>query len=233
MIGLESETKKYITLKFNVIDNGIGISKEQQLKIFEAFSQADSSTTRQFGGTGLGLSISAQLVRLMGGEIGVVSEPNQGANFYFTARFLKPQSKYVAVEDRLQNVANVEPLPLAILVAEDNIVNQKLIVSILEKVGHKVTLANNGLEAVEKCKTDSFDIILMDMQMPVMGGEEATLIIKKQSNNKVPIVALTAHAMAEDRQRYLSAGLDAYVAKPINRKELYSVIKDLTDKSVN
>ncbi len=228
---VEKQEADRVQLLFHVSDTGLGIPYEKQAKIFEAFSQADSSVTREYGGTGLGLSISSQLVHLMGGDIGLQSEPGKGSTFYFTAWFgLSKQLKEQEPkgEAQSQDVVVHEHENIHVLVAEDNAVNQKLVKRILEKVGYEVTLAENGKEAVDIFSKNSFDIILMDMQMPLMSGEEATQCIREMENgDKVPIVALTAHAMSGDREKYLAAGLDGYVSKPINKKELFSLISSL------
>ena len=353
-----------VFLRVTVADTGIGIPPDKHQQIFESFSQADTSTTREFGGTGLGLSISSQLVKLMGGEISIESEPGQGTQFHFTAKFgsvtgsevptmvlqgpelkgfralaiddneanrhllgcllpfwgmevtlaasgeeglkrfeeqqrngtpfsvvltdkkMPGFSGYETVEElrRLPGGANVPVLmltsspvaedqrqhaalrifkriskpiirdelrtalqlalhvshsgqveaakseqthdsqPLRILLAEDNAVNQKLAMRLLEKMGHRITLATNGKEAVEEAQRRDFDVILMDIQMPVMGGVQAVQLIRKaeaEAGRRTPIVAMTAHAMKGDREKYLAAGMDGYVSKPI-RSELLS-----------
>lgn len=222
-----------VKLEFHVTDTGIGIPFKKQKGIFAAFAQADSSVTREYGGTGLGLSISAQLVELMGGKIDLRSEPGRGSDFFFTAWF----EKVSAADQERAVVGEVEAdepeqRNLSILLAEDNLVNQKLAVRMLEKAGHEVRLANNGKEAVELFKQADFDIILMDIQMPVMGGEEAAAKIRKaKGGSEVPIVALTAHAMSEDRERYLSQGMDGYVSKPFKLKELLDCMQSLVSRN--
>jgi PAS domain S-box-containing protein len=233
-ISLENTYHEEVELLFNVTDTGYGIPQEKQAKIFEAFSQADSSTTRQFGGTGLGLSISASLVRMMGGALNLRSEPNRGSSFYFTVTFMKSTKKEIVTSPtEVQPIAEEKAQALEgirVLLAEDNAVNQKLAIRLLEKAGLTVSVANNGQEAVDLFSEQEFDLILMDMQMPVMSGEEATAQIRSfRERGTIPIVALTAHAMSGDREKYLAAGMDGYVAKPINKKELYSVIQELTE----
>ncbi len=208
-------------LHFVVRDTGIGIETEKLEHIFEAFSQADASTTRQYGGTGLGLSISKKLVELMNGRIWADSKVGEGSEFHFLIEFA------VAAEGAIKSAApaarHVMAAPqygLSVLVVEDNIVNQKLTKKLLEKRGCSVIIANNGKEALDliKAKPDSsYDLIFMDCQMPVMGGFETTEHIRKLQGRigDIPIVAMTAHAMTGDRERCLSAGMNDYISKPL------------------
>jgi PAS domain S-box-containing protein len=231
----ESEEEGRVCLHFRVEDTGIGIPVESQTRIFEAFSQADSSTTRRYGGTGLGLTISRRLVEMMGGRIWLESTPGKGSAFHFTAWMGK------AGQTNPRAVAPLSPpgihLPLPerrrgfhILLVEDNRVNQMLAVRLLEKRGHHVQVAGDGREALEKLGTADFDLVLMDVQMPVMGGFEATAAVRemeKGTGKHIPIVALTAHAITGDREHCLAAGMDGYVAKPIHPKELFEQIEAL------
>lgn len=223
----ESESK--IELNFSVSDSGVGIPEEKQRKVFEAFEQADSSTMRKFGGTGLGLSISARLVERLGGKLKLASREGQGSVFSFSIEVAKGEAAEHPAGAQ-EPVPETESRPLQILLAEDNRVNQMVATRMLENAGHTVTLAQNGSEAVERYQEGSFDIILMDIQMPVMDGEEATRAIRKAESTgspKVPIVALTAHALEGHREHYLSQGMDGYVSKPISKNELLRVITDL------
>ncbi|MCB0337756.1 MAG: response regulator, partial [Bdellovibrionales bacterium] len=232
-VELLDRSKSGVHLRFSVADTGIGVPEDKQEKIFQAFEQADSSTTRQFGGTGLGLAISARLVDLMGGEIGLESKENLGTAFYFTAKIACANQVVESEELVVESSKDTGLLPpaLRVLLAEDNLVNQKLAKRILEKAGCKVLVANNGQEAVDSFKSDSFDVILMDMQMPIMGGDEATRQIRDcAGGSSIPIVALTAHAMAGDREKYLSIGMDGYVSKPINRKDLFRTLNRLLEQ---
>ncbi|MDD3482614.1 ATP-binding protein [Azovibrio restrictus] len=209
-------------LHFSVRDTGIGIPADKQADIFAAFSQADTSITRRFGGTGLGLAICGKLVGLMGGRLWVESESGRGSTFHFT----------VALEAAVPDEAHPgQPETeragpeggLRILLAEDNLVNQKLATRLLEKDGHRVTPAGNGAEAVELARLGGLDLVLMDMQMPLMDGIEATQRIRAWeavSGGHLPIVAMTANAMQGDRERCLAAGMDGYVAKPVKLAEL-------------
>jgi signal transduction histidine kinase/ActR/RegA family two-component response regulator len=220
-----------LPIRFAVSDTGIGISDDKQKLIFEAFRQGDGSTAREYGGSGLGLAICSRLVALMGGNIWVESKPGEGSVFSFIAR-MSPVTESAA--------APGAPLPgscaagaeaqesggLRILVADDNPVNQKLVSRVLEKFGHVAAVVNNGREAVEAACTGDFDVILMDVEMPEVDGFEATALIRatERSRRRVPIIAMTAHAMAEDRQRCLDAGMDDYLTKPIARNELAAVL---------
>ena len=216
-----------LEILFTVADTGIGIPTEKQSTIFEAFSQADASTTRRFGGTGLGLAICSRLVSLLGGRIWVESEPGKGSTFYFTA-----QLKLAAVLDSVKNGdgigrAHLETPRYKILVAEDNLVNQKLAVRILDKAGHRVSVANSGREALEKLSEEPFDLVLMDLQMPEMDGFAATAAIReheRKTGYHLPIVAMTAHAMKGDRERCLQEGMDEYLSKPIDAHQLVQLV---------
>jgi PAS domain S-box-containing protein len=235
-VEVESQSRQGVTLHFSVADTGIGIPPEKQRRIFEAFSQADSSTTRKYGGTGLGLSISRQLVELMGGRIWVQSEAGQGSTFHFTAQFdlgkagqksiSAPRAKIRAstARGRAHNVKR----SLRVLVAEDNPVNQELVVQLLTRRGHTVVVAENGRHAIASLKRHPFDLVLMDVQMPEMGGLEATQAIRereKSTGRHIPILAMTADAMQGDRERCMAAGMDGYVAKPIEPKAFVDTIE--------
>jgi signal transduction histidine kinase/CheY-like chemotaxis protein/HPt (histidine-containing phosphotransfer) domain-containing protein len=218
-------------LHFQVRDTGIGIPASKQQTIFEAFTQADSSTTRKYGGTGLGLTISAHLVAMMGGRIWVESEVGRGSTFHFTARFRlssRPEDA-VRTADQLDALALPEcnQRPLRVLLAEDNRVNQKLVVRLLEKEGHTVTVAGNGREALVLLERQTFDLVLMDVQMPEMDGFEAAAAIRRserETGRHLPILAMTAYAMKGDRERCLQSGMDGYVPKPVQPRELFEAI---------
>jgi PAS domain S-box-containing protein len=237
-VAVESRTDAVVTLLFGVIDRGIGIPTQKQARIFEPFTQADGSSTRRYGGTGLGLSISRQLVRMMGGRIWVESEPGMGSAFHFTARFELPLQTAGLLElaRAIGSTAPPEPSPaLRVLLAEDNVINQKVAVRLLEKRGHSVVVAEDGLRAIEEFRKGSFDLALMDIQMPRMGGLEATSAIReieKQTGGYLPIIALTAHAMKGDRELCLQAGMDDYVSKPIQPQDLFRKIEELLRVSI-
>ncbi len=221
-------------LQFVVSDTGIGIPEPQRELIFQPFRQADGSITRRFGGTGLGLAISRKLVAMMGGRMWLESTEGQGSTFYFTAP-LPPGSTPAGNEER--GAAKGRPVaeqpsrqPLSILVAEDNVVNQRLIRALLEKRGHRVTMVGNGTAALAAWRQDRFHCILMDIQMPEMDGYEATRRIRAQESGvgaHIPIIALTAHAMKGDREKCLQAGLDSYIPKPIQTEALDAALTGL------
>ncbi|MBF0495230.1 MAG: response regulator [Deltaproteobacteria bacterium] len=233
----ESQAEEEVLLHFAVKDTGIGIPGTKQDLIFQPFAQADNSATRKYGGTGLGLTITAQLVNKMGGRIWIESEEGQGSTFHFTARFgLSPATVAKAAPAEIKaGLISLEHL--RILMVEDNIVNQKVAVKILEKHGAKsITLAKNGQEALEALKSATFDLVLMDVQMPIMDGLEATRAIRArelEAGGHTPIVSMTACAMTGDREKCLDAGMDAYVSKPVDPAELLTAItKAMSARSI-
>ena len=234
---LESTGRERAVVRYSVQDTGIGLAREQQKYIFEAFRQGDGSTTRRYGGTGLGLAICSSLVQMMDGHIWVESEPGHGSVFCFTASFENCAAPPEALRANglTKLAASLEARKttdcLSILVAEDNAINQRLAMRLLEKRGHSVRVAGTGREAVEAVKSQSFDLVLMDVQMPEMDGLEATRQIREFESAErvpaIPIIAMTAYAMAGDRDRCLAAGMDAYISKPVKADELVAVIESV------
>ena len=235
-------------VRFEVADTGIGIASEAQGRLFQPFSQADTSTTRRYGGTGLGLVICKLLAEAMGGAIGVESQPGRGSTFWFTvavkgeveasAPFATtislPRSRHVlAADDQArarpaESTAAGAPCSRRILVAEDNVVNQRVAVRMLEKAGHRVDLVSNGREAVEALDRVPYDLVLMDCLMPQMDGFEATRAIRAAevgTDRHVSIVALTANAMQQDREQCLAAGMDDYLTKPFTKQALTAAVE--------
>ncbi len=214
-----------VELKFSVTDSGIGLTREQIGRLFQAFVQADSSTSRKFGGTGLGLSICRSMVDLMGGRIGVESRDQKGSTFWFT---LKLPLSTKNIEATAQDPQSNKPLrfgrSVRVLVAEDNMVNQMVAREHLKQLGVDVQTVANGHEALEVSRSKSFDLILMDCHMPDMDGYEATRRIRGE-NSKIPIVALTASAMADDRDRCTQAGMNDYMTKPFTREQMVVTLR--------
>src|ERR1700741_3137993 len=212
----KAETDHDVTILFSVSDTGIGISLGAQAKLFQAFTQVDGSSTRKYGGTGLGLSISKQLVELMNGQIGVKSVPREGSTFWFTAKLAK-QTVTPSSQLAEQTVQEVKPMSnKLVLLAEDNIVNQRVAVHQLQKLGYRADAVANGREAIEALGRFSYALVLMDCQMPEMNGYEATTEIRRREGDikRTPIVAMTAHALAGDREKSLAAGMDDQHTNP-------------------
>jgi signal transduction histidine kinase/CheY-like chemotaxis protein/integral membrane sensor domain MASE1 len=245
-VEIETRTADQAIFHFRVIDTGIGIPLDKQKLIFEAFTQSDNSTTRQYGGTGLGLSISSRLVALMGGKLWAESKLGHGSTFHFKLLFglqkgdtRHPVPIHLQLADsvRTQSRATVagpavaeDPRRFKILLAEDNLVNQRVATRFLEKKGHTVVLADSGKKALAAWQEQPFDLILMDVQMPDMDGFEATAAIREQEKSgtkHVPIIAMTAHALVGDRERCLAAGMDDYISKPVNVYDLFAAIERL------
>ncbi len=211
-----------LTLAFSVNDTGIGMTKEEQQHIFESFTQADGTTTRKYGGTGLGLAICKSLTELMGGSISVESERGVGSTFTFTIEASIGDVQEVEKSSPPQ-MKNMPIMPLDILLVEDNEINQAIALEILKDMGATVTLAHNGQEAVHTWENGEFDIILMDIQMPVMDGLTAAKCIRQSAvprSKTVPILAMTAHAMTGDKEKSLEAGMNDHITKPIAIAEL-------------
>ena len=218
-----------VLLRFQVKDTGIGIPAGKLEEIFESFTQVDTSTTRKFGGTGLGLTICRQLAALLGGEVGATSEEGVGSEFWFTARLRLPAPGAVGFELLPKAADSAQTFDTGrILLAEDNAVNQELTLALLEGWGLRADLARDGLEALDALRRQRYDLVLMDIQMPNLDGLQATVALRNPGSGvldcRVPVVAMTAHAMREDRQRCLDAGMDGYLAKPIEPAALLEVL---------
>ncbi|MGE0084536.1 MAG: transporter substrate-binding domain-containing protein [Desulfococcaceae bacterium] len=235
-VSSEDQTDTHITVKFGVTDTGAGIPENRRDRLFQPFSQLDASTSRRYGGTGLGLVISKQLAELMGGSVGLESEPGKGSSFWFTAKMRKAEGKmfndeYLMLKEKKtsdNSSFNIQNPEFRILLAEDNIPNQKVVLAILKKYGLSADIANNGREAVEALRKKPYHLVFMDMQMPEMDGVEAALLIRNPDsgvlNPDVPIVAMTANATMEDRQKCLDAGMNDYISKPVDPDKLLSFI---------
>jgi PAS domain S-box-containing protein len=227
-----------VCLHFAVRDTGIGIPPDKHQLIFNPFVQADGSLTRRYGGTGLGLAISSRLVGMMGGRLAVTSAVGEGSTFHFTARFELPQDQAAPPLPRGPIAAEPAPVPfhsrhqrpLRILLAEDNLISQKVALSILQKQGHAVMAVGNGREVLAALDNGPFDVVLMDVQMPELDGFETTAAIRAReqgTGRHVPILATTAYALKGDRERCLRAGMDGYVAKPIQALQLLEALESV------
>ena len=241
-VSAEADPDHAPLLHFVVSDSGIGIPAAKQLVIFEPFAQADPSTTRRYGGTGLGLSICKRLVALMGGQMWLESTEGQGSRFHFTIAAAEERTETEpsgSIPDRMQNESGAgarsggnaassqkkTKQALRVLLVEDNQVNQMLATRMLERRGHMVEVASNGVDAVRLVAESRFDAVLMDVQMPDMDGLEVTRTIRAQEQNRVPIIALTAKAMMGDMEKCMEAGMDAYLTKPIDGRQLIAVLE--------
>lgn len=218
-----------LTLKFVISDSGVGVPKDKQSSIFEVFTQADSSTTRKYGGTGLGLAINSQLAKLMGGSAGILSPGTlasfncPGSDFWFTIKVKRGKKLSEAISSS-KNENFVFAQKLKILVAEDNQINQILIKKVLDAMNCEVTLVENGKIAIDILETENFDAVLMDIQMPVMDGHQATMIIRQKISESIPVIGVSANVFKEDIEKSLFVGMNAHIGKPFTAKELYEVI---------
>ncbi|MFP4289597.1 MAG: PAS domain S-box protein [Bacteroidales bacterium] len=225
LLGKEEQNKK-MTIKVSVTDTGIGIEEEKLKQLFQPFSQIDHTDTRQFDGTGLGLVICRELAKLHGGTVGVSSKPGEGSTFWFT--FVTRAAEPAEIPGTNSKQSSVRPIrKLKILLVEDRVVNQKVVSLLLRSMGHEIMIAAHGKQAIEKYKPGAFDLILMDIQMPVMDGITATHTLKKQFTALPPIVGLSANAFEGDREKYMDRGLDEYITKPIEKERFYIVLERL------
>lgn len=226
--GIENMNEVETIIHFLVKDTGIGIAPDKLMHIFERFRQAESHTTRKYGGTGLGLSIAKQLVELQGGKLSVKSEFKVGSEFSFYIPYKKSSEILHPVEITGAKYDMDALSHLNILLVEDNQLNVILILSLFSEKSLKLEVAENGSVAIEKLKEKKFDIVLMDMEMPVMNGYEAATILRNELKSNIPIIAMTANAMAGERERCLSLGMNDYISKPINANVLFEKIYELT-----
>jgi CheY-like chemotaxis protein len=219
-ITQEAFLNKISTFKVEVIDTGIGIEKENFKKIFKKFSQADNKTSRKYGGTGLGLVITQRLLHLLGSDIAFSSEPGEGSNFYFTLNLpIVTNSQTIDSHSIQDSYEEINLKGLKVLLVEDNMINIKIAQKIMQKWDVEVDLAENGEVAIEKFNANTYHIILMDLSMPVMDGYEATTEIRK-TDKLIPIIALSASASFGYLDRALQIGINEYIIKPFNPKEL-------------
>lgn len=227
-------------VRFKVADTGIDISTADQARIFAPFTQVDASSTRRYGGTGLGLAIASDLIRAMGGELKVQSEVGEGSLFAFDIELARCERQKPVVPAMPAEVTEATPAKtsepgdkLRVLLAEDVPANQMLVRYVLQQRGHTIEIASNGREAIDRVAGDGFDVVLMDVQMPDMDGLQATAAIRAlPGRGNIPIIALTAHAMTGDRERFLAAGMDAYLAKPLDVRKLVEIVEKFGRRTV-
>ncbi|EJG02471.1 GAF domain-containing hybrid sensor histidine kinase/response regulator [Flavobacterium sp. F52] len=215
------ETEDSYSFKFSIKDTGIGIAKDKLETIFERFTQGEESTTRTFGGTGLGLNIVKQLVELQKGEVHVKSTLNRGSEFFFTLSYKKSNAR----EAEVKTVSNNDLGNLKILLCEDNVLNQKLAKSVINNFGFDLDIAQNGEEGIELLSQNEYNLVLMDLQMPVKDGYQTTEYIRNEMNSAIPIIAMTAHSLVGEQERCYKVGMNAYVPKPFKQSVLLKAIK--------
>lgn len=223
-----TETEEDYSLKFTVKDTGIGIPESKLNTIFERFTQAEESTTRRFGGTGLGLNIVKQLVELQNSEIHVKSKPERGSEFFFTITYKK--ADYIETES--EELLNQELGKLKILLCEDNPLNQKLAKNVIQNFGFELDIAENGQEGIDLLSKNKYDLVLMDLQMPVKDGYQTTEYIRNEMDLAIPIIAMTAHSLVGEQERCYDVGMDAYVPKPFKQAMLLETIKTVLSKEI-
>ena len=237
-MGENESGTRWTEIEFSVTDTGIGIPEDKQSLIFEPFRQAEGSTTRQFGGTGLGLAISGRLVERMGGKLKLESQPGRGSRFYFRLKLDIGLDSDVAEDPCFSKTTGSHPTlrsgPLRILLAEDNAVNQRLVIRTLERNGHLVDVAPTGLEALKKLERTEVDLVLMDVHMPEMDGLTATRILRSReldTGQHMPVIAMTANAMRGDREKCIEAGMDDYISKPLHLNDLMAVVEATANRA--
>lgn len=228
-VKLVDETEDHYALRFSVKDTGIGIPEDKLATIFERFKQAEESTTRRFGGTGLGLNIVKQLVELHGSEIQVKSKPHRGSEFFFVFQYKKVNHDEIAAEA----VSEDKLGKLKILLCEDNLLNQKLVRSVIQNFGFELDIAENGEEGIALLSKNRYDLVLMDLQMPVKDGYQTTEYIRNEMKLTIPIIAMTAHSLVGEQERCFDVGMDAYVPKPFKQPVLLKAIKTVMNKDLN
>ncbi len=228
-VKLVEETDDHYSLRFSVKDTGIGIPEDKLVTIFERFKQAEESTTRRFGGTGLGLNIVKQLVELHGSEIQVKSKQNRGSEFFFVFHYKKVKN----IETVAESISEDKLGKLKILLCEDNFLNQKLVKSVIQNFGFELDIAENGEAGIELLSKHKYDLVLMDLQMPVKDGYQTTEYIRHEMNLTIPIIAMTAHSLVGEQERCFDIGMDAYVPKPFKQAALLKAIKTVMNKDVN
>jgi len=231
IVDLVSEDEENVEVKFNIIDTGIGIPKDKLASVFESYTQAYTDITRRFGGTGLGLAITRQLVTMQNGVINIESEPGKGSTFSVTLQFQKGVADSQAtVDEQIAEMLEKRDFGgMSVLLVEDNVMNQFVAHQVLELWNIKVDFANDGLEATDKLKVNDYALVLMDLQMPVMSGYEATAFIRDKTNRlrnpEIPIIALTADAFPETKKKVMEEGMNDFVTKPLEQNDLYNKIK--------
>jgi signal transduction histidine kinase/DNA-binding response OmpR family regulator len=228
-VKLVEETDDHYSLRFSVKDSGIGIPEDKLVTIFERFKQAEESTTRRFGGTGLGLNIVKQLVELHDAEIQVKSKEGRGSEFFFVFNYKKAKS--TEIKDKTFSDEKLQKLK--ILLCEDNFLNQKLVTSVIHNFGFELDIAENGEAGIELLSKNNYDLVLMDLQMPVKDGYQTTDYIRNEMNLTIPIIAMTAHSLVGEQERCFDVGMDAYVPKPFKQAVLLQAIKTVMKKDTN
>lgn len=227
-VSIQDKTEDKYILRFEVKDTGIGISKEAQARIFDSFEQADGSTTRQFGGTGLGLSLSQRLVKLLGGKIGVDSREGKGSTFWFTTEAGKADPEIIKSREVTEPVRQLPDVDLQdygrVLIVEDNPVNQHITMGMVESFGLHAVVVSDGSEVLAALEASPFELVLMDVHMPVMNGYEATKLLRSSDFENLPVIALTADVMKDDVDACYAAGMNDYLAKPVSIDELKKIL---------